>query len=237
MSGTRAGGGIATLSEGVMSAGSDRLPGGGNDSVSKASRRRASRNSSGGSDAAPPSAAGIGSLIIGGGSVEASGALTSIEDGSSPIGDDPSLITIGWRMGPGSVIGASSNPYSIGHIVIRNLSTYGYKGPIFPINPKGGHIRSFKAFRSVLDVPDEIDLVNISVAAKLIPDVIRECGEKGIKFAIVHSAGFKEDPAYDYKGGHPTGPGMPSGEYSEKPMKGGGGTAPLDPAVPFTLKP
>lgn len=91
-----------------------------------------------------------------------------------------------------AVIGASSNPYSIGHIVIRNLSTYGYKGPIFPINPKGGHIRSFKAFRSVLDVPDEIDLVNISVSAKLIPEVIRECGEKGIKFAIVHSAGFKE---------------------------------------------
>ena len=45
-----------------------------------------------------------------------------------------------------AVIGASANPYSIGHIVIRNLSTYGYRGPIFPINPKGGHIRSFKAF-------------------------------------------------------------------------------------------
>ena len=55
-----------------------------------------------------------------------------------------------------AVIAASANPYSIGHIVIKNLATYGYKGPIFPINPKGGHIRSFKAFRSVLDVPDEM---------------------------------------------------------------------------------
>ncbi len=91
-----------------------------------------------------------------------------------------------------AVIGASNNPYSIGHIVIKNLSAYGFNGPIFPINPKGGHSRSFKSFKSVLDVPDEIDLVNISVSYKLIPMVLKECGEKGIKFAIVHTAGFKE---------------------------------------------
>ena len=91
-----------------------------------------------------------------------------------------------------AVIGASNNPYSIGHIVIQNLAAYGFRGPIFPINPKERHIRSFKAFKSVLDVPDEIDLVNISVKNTLIPRVIQECGEKGIKFAIVHSAGFKE---------------------------------------------
>jgi len=91
-----------------------------------------------------------------------------------------------------AVVGASANPYSIGHIVIKNLSTYGYRGPIFPINPKGGHIRSFKAFKSVLDVPDVIDLVNISVRYDLVPGVIEECGKKGVKFAIVHTAGFKE---------------------------------------------
>ena len=91
-----------------------------------------------------------------------------------------------------AVVGASANPYSIGHIVIKNLSAYGYKGPIFPINPKGGHIRSFKAYKSVLDVPDVIDLVNISVKHSLVPAVLEECGKKGVKFAIVHTAGFKE---------------------------------------------
>jgi acetyltransferase len=91
-----------------------------------------------------------------------------------------------------AVVGASANPYSIGHIVIKNLSAYGYNGPIFPINPKGGHIRSFKAFKSVLDVPDVIDLVNISVKYSLVPAVLEECGKKGVKFAIVHTAGFKE---------------------------------------------
>jgi acetyltransferase len=90
------------------------------------------------------------------------------------------------------VIGASANPFSIGHIVLKNLVDYGYKGPIFPINPKGGHVRSFKAYKSILEVPDTVDLVNISVAAKYIPDIIEDCGQKGVKFAIVHSAGFKE---------------------------------------------
>jgi acetate---CoA ligase (ADP-forming) len=91
-----------------------------------------------------------------------------------------------------AVIGASNNPFSIGNIVIRNLAEYGFKGPIYPINPKERQIRSFRAFPSVLEVPDEIDLVNISVNYKLVPGVIEECGRKGVKFAIVHTAGFKE---------------------------------------------
>jgi acetyltransferase len=91
-----------------------------------------------------------------------------------------------------AIIGASANPLSIGHIVLRNLTEYGFQGPIFPINPKTRQIRSFRCYKSVLEVPDEIDLVNISIAAKLLPSVIEECGRKGVKFAIVHSAGFKE---------------------------------------------
>jgi acyl-CoA synthetase (NDP forming) len=97
-----------------------------------------------------------------------------------------------FRPGSVAVIGASNNPYSIGHIVIKNLAHYGFRGPIYPINPKERSIRSFKCFKSVLDVPDEIDLVNISVKYSLVPGVIKECGEKGVKFAIVHTAGFKE---------------------------------------------
>jgi len=91
------------------------------------------------------------------------------------------------------VIGASGNPYSIGHIVVKNLAHYGFVGPVFPINPKGGTIRSIQAYRSILDVPcDTIDLVNISIKNVYVPKVLEECGQKGVKFAIVHSAGFKE---------------------------------------------
>jgi acyl-CoA synthetase (NDP forming) len=91
-----------------------------------------------------------------------------------------------------AIIGASNNPFSIGHIVIKNLAQYGFKGPIFPINPKASNIRSFRCFKSVLEVPDPIDLVNISIKATLIPQIVEECGQKGVKFLIVHSAGFKE---------------------------------------------
>jgi len=91
-----------------------------------------------------------------------------------------------------AVIGASANPYSIGHIVVRNLCRYGFKGPVFPINPKGGVIRSMQAYQSILDVPTDVDLVNISIRNIYVPKVLEECGQKGVKFAIVHSAGFKE---------------------------------------------
>lgn len=91
-----------------------------------------------------------------------------------------------------AVIGASNNPLSIGHIVIQNLVDHKYRGPIFPINPKESQVRSFKAYKSILEVPDEVDLVNISIKNTLVPRVIDECGQKGVKIAIVHTAGFKE---------------------------------------------
>ena len=91
-----------------------------------------------------------------------------------------------------AVIGASNNPFSIGNIVVRNLAAYGFKGPIYPINPKSPFIRSFPAYKSILDVPGEVDLVNISIKNTLVPMALEQCGQKGVKFAIVHTAGFKE---------------------------------------------
>jgi acetyltransferase len=91
-----------------------------------------------------------------------------------------------------AIIGASNNPLSIGHIVLQNLVDHNYRGPIYPINPKSKVIKSFKTYPSISDVPDEIDLVNISIKNTLVPVVLEECGKKGVKFAIVHTAGFKE---------------------------------------------
>lgn len=91
-----------------------------------------------------------------------------------------------------AIIGASNNPLSIGHIVLKNLVDHNFKGPIYPINPKSKYIKSFRAYPSVEDVPDDVDLVNISIKNTLVPQVIEQCGQKGVKFAIVHTAGFKE---------------------------------------------
>ncbi len=62
-----------------------------------------------------------------------------------------------------AIIGASNNPLSIGHIVMQNLLDHNYQGPIYPINPKSNTIKSFKTYPSITDVPDEVDLVNISI--------------------------------------------------------------------------
>jgi len=91
-----------------------------------------------------------------------------------------------------AIIGASNNPLSIGHIVLQNLLDHNFKGPIYPINPKSQYIKSFKAYPSIADVPDEVDLVNISIKNTIVPYVLEDCGKKGVKFAIVHTAGFKE---------------------------------------------
>lgn len=91
-----------------------------------------------------------------------------------------------------AIIGASNNPFSIGHIVIQNLVDHDFKGPIYPINPKSKVIKSFKTYPSIGEVPDEVDLVNISIKNSLVPTVLEDCGKKGVKFAIVHTAGFKE---------------------------------------------
>lgn len=91
-----------------------------------------------------------------------------------------------------AIVGASNNPLSIGHIVMQNLLDHNFKGPIYPINPKSKSIKSFRAYASVSEVPDEVDLVNISIKNTLVPYVLEDCGKKGVKFAIVHTAGFKE---------------------------------------------
>ena len=91
-----------------------------------------------------------------------------------------------------AVIGASNNPLSIGHMVLKNLIDHGFKGPVFPVNPKSPEIMDIKAYKSVLEIPDDIDLVNISIKNVFVPLAIEECGKKGVKFAIIHTAGFKE---------------------------------------------
>ena len=91
-----------------------------------------------------------------------------------------------------AIVGASNNPLSIGHIVMQNLLDHNFKGPIYPVNPKSKSIKSFRAYASISDIPDEVDLVNISIKNTIVPYVLEECGKKGVKFAIVHTAGFKE---------------------------------------------
>ena len=91
-----------------------------------------------------------------------------------------------------AVIGASSKELSIGNRVIKNLIDFGFKGDIYPINPKADEIRGIKAFKSITDCPDNIDVVHMVIPAKFVPQAVEDCGRKGVKNIIINSGGFSE---------------------------------------------
>lgn len=91
-----------------------------------------------------------------------------------------------------ALIGASREPKKLGHITLKNLIEGGFKGRIFPINPEAGEVLGLQAYQSISKVSEDIDLALIAVPATLVPKVIEECGQKGVKAAIIISAGFRE---------------------------------------------
>ena len=93
-----------------------------------------------------------------------------------------------------AVIGASTSPGKLGYTVVENLVEVGYVkvGKVYPINPKADEILGLKAYPSVLDVPDPIELAVLVIPYMFVPDALRECGQKGIPAAIIITAGFRE---------------------------------------------
>ncbi len=94
-----------------------------------------------------------------------------------------------------AVIGASTDPTKLGHVILNNILSGGFlkdSRKVFPINPKADQVLELPAFASVLDVPDGIELAVIVIPYPFVPDALRECGQKGIPNSIVISAGFRE---------------------------------------------
>jgi len=91
-----------------------------------------------------------------------------------------------------AVVGASESPGKIGYTILKNVLADGYSGKVFPINPHSKEILGLKAYRSVLDVPEDIDAAVLAVPAGLCAQVAEECGRKGVKSLIVIASGFGE---------------------------------------------
>ncbi len=108
---------------------------------------------------------------------------------------DPNIKAL-FRPRSVAVIGASEKPGKIGYAIMKNLVEYGYEGKIYAVNVKGVEIeiegRRFKSYRSILDVPDEVDMAVVVVPAKFVPQVVEECGKKGVKVLPIISSGFGE---------------------------------------------
>ncbi|MHA1917235.1 MAG: acetate--CoA ligase alpha subunit [Candidatus Ranarchaeia archaeon] len=91
-----------------------------------------------------------------------------------------------------AIIGASRTTGSVGNSVLKNMINSGFKGKIFPINPKSPNILGLKAYKSVLDIKDSIDLAVFCIPARIVISVLQQCVKKKVKSICIISAGFKE---------------------------------------------
>lgn len=91
-----------------------------------------------------------------------------------------------------ALIGASRNRHSIGGELFHNILDADFAGAVYPVNANGGSVQGVHAFRSVRDVPADVDLAIIAVPAELVADTARQCAAKGVKALVVVSAGFSE---------------------------------------------
>ncbi|MBC8430381.1 MAG: CoA-binding protein, partial [Desulfobacterales bacterium] len=91
-----------------------------------------------------------------------------------------------------AVIGASTSPDKMGHEILKNIIDSGFEGTVYPINPKADVILDLPCHKSVKDVEEAVDLAVIIIPARFVPQAVQECGEKGVKGAIIITGGFAE---------------------------------------------
>ncbi len=91
-----------------------------------------------------------------------------------------------------AVVGASTTPGKVGHDIFVNILKGGYKGTLFPVNPKAKSIASVKAYPTITDIPDDLDLAMIILPPQHAVKAVQDAIAKGVKGIVIVSAGFKE---------------------------------------------
>lgn len=91
-----------------------------------------------------------------------------------------------------ALIGASGTPGKLGYDILYNLIHAGFEGPIYPINPKADELLGLTVYKDIGSVPSPPDLAVIVIPAKMVPGAIQQCGEAGVKSAVVVTGGFAE---------------------------------------------
>ena len=91
-----------------------------------------------------------------------------------------------------AVIGATDRPGSVGRAVVTNIIEAGFGGVLYPVNPRARSVVANRAYPSISDIPDEVDMAVVIVPAPMVTQVVEEAAEKGVKGVVVITAGFKE---------------------------------------------
>lgn len=118
-------------------------------------------------------------------------ALTNVRNSREAAAESRSVARV---LTPGSVavIGASDQVGKIGHTVLRNLIGNGFSGPVYPVNSDAQSVQSVRAYASVRDIPDPVDLAVVAVPAASMSEVLDDCLSKGVSTLVVISAGFSD---------------------------------------------
>lgn len=88
--------------------------------------------------------------------------------------------------------GASNNYTTMGTIQFMSMKELGYEGAVYPIHPREKQVQGYRAYQSVMDLPEIPDLAIIVLPTRIVCQALAECGQKGIKSAVVVSGGFRE---------------------------------------------
>lgn len=91
-----------------------------------------------------------------------------------------------------TVVGVSSSPTNLGRAIVYNMLRYQFPGVMYLVGPKGGSFMGFRIYKSVLETPEPTDLAVLLIPARTVPEVLVQCGERGIKRVVVESGGFRE---------------------------------------------
>ncbi|MGY4101792.1 bifunctional acetate--CoA ligase family protein/GNAT family N-acetyltransferase [Nocardia sp. R16R-3T] len=121
-------------------------------------------------------------------------ALLSVRDSRERASEARS---VGNLLAPRSVavIGATIGPARVGGVILANLLSGVFQGPVFPVNPNRRSVRGVRAYPTVRDIPDEVDLAVVAVPPEAISSVLDDCMAKGVKGLVVLTAGFGETGA------------------------------------------
>lgn len=91
-----------------------------------------------------------------------------------------------------AVIGASESEDNLGRNILANLVNFGYRGKIYAVGPRGGELFGHRIYPSVRELPGKPELAIILTPARFVPDILNQCGEKGTRWAVIESGGFRE---------------------------------------------
>ncbi|MFM9376220.1 GNAT family N-acetyltransferase [Gordonia sp. VNK21] len=125
--------------------------------------------------------------------IDPTDALTSVRNARERASEARSIANL-LRPGSIAVIGASNDVQKVGNVLLANILAAGFTGPVYPVNGPGQarSVRGIRAYASVRDIPDPVDLAVVAVPAAGMSEVLDDCLSKGVKALVVVSAGFAE---------------------------------------------